>query len=227
MRVPDGWLDLLLDPFRRNDVMAVCGNVQPLELRNEAQLDFERISPLSKGFRPFESRWADPVKPWRAFPAWELGATANAAFRRAVFADPEVGLMDEALGPGMPSGVGEDSYLLYRVVRAGWTVVYEPDGFRVAPPPRHRRGIGLADHELLLRPRRPPAHDPRSRPRSASRPSPRQGLGLRRRQPGRVAGGSRAGAAGDRPGPAPRHAPRTDSTTSARSAGCAEKDAAA
>ncbi len=129
VRVPDGWLDLLLDPFRRNDVMAVCGNVQPLELRNEAQLDFERISPLSKGFRRFESRWADPVKPWRAFPAWELGATANAAFRRAVFADPEIGLMDEALGAGMPSGVGEDSYLLYRIVRAGWTVVYEPAAY--------------------------------------------------------------------------------------------------
>ena len=37
--------------------------------------------------------------------------------------------MDEALGPGMPSGVGEDSYLLYRIVRAGYTVVYEPAAF--------------------------------------------------------------------------------------------------
>ena len=37
--------------------------------------------------------------------------------------------MDEALGPGMPSGVGEDSYLLYRIVRAGYTVVYEPTAF--------------------------------------------------------------------------------------------------
>jgi GT2 family glycosyltransferase len=129
VRVPDGWLDLLIEPFRRNDVMAVCGNVQPLELRNEAQLDFERISPLSKGFRRFESRWAHPTRPWTAFPAWELGATANAAFRRVVFDDPEVGLMDEALGPGMPSGVGEDSYLLYRIVRAGWTVVYEPAAY--------------------------------------------------------------------------------------------------
>lgn len=129
VRVPAGWLDLLLDPFRRNDVMAVCGNVQPLELRNEAQLDFERISPLSKGFRRFESRWAHPTRPWTAFPAWELGATANAAFRRVVFDDPEVGLMDEALGPGTPSGVGEDSYLLYRIVRAGWTVVYEPSAY--------------------------------------------------------------------------------------------------
>jgi GT2 family glycosyltransferase len=129
VRAPAGWLDLLLAPFGRNDVMAVCGNVQPLELRNEAQLDFERISPLGKGFRRFESRWAHPTRPWTAFPAWELGATANAAFRRVVFADPEVGLLDEALGAGVPTGVGEDSYLLYRIVRAGWTVVYEPSAY--------------------------------------------------------------------------------------------------
>ena len=62
--------------------------------------------------RIVESRWEHPTRPWTAFPAWELGATANAAFRRDVFDDPEVGLMDVALGPGTPSGVGEDSYLL-------------------------------------------------------------------------------------------------------------------
>ncbi len=129
VRVPAGWLDVLLEPFRRNDVMAVCGNVQPLELRNQTQIDFERISPLGKGFRRFESRWEHPTRPWTAFPAWELGATANAAFRRSVFDDEEVGLMDEALGPGMPSGVGEDSYLLYRIVRAGFTVLYEPASY--------------------------------------------------------------------------------------------------
>jgi GT2 family glycosyltransferase len=37
--------------------------------------------------------------------------------------------MDEALGPGMPSGVGEDSYLLYRIARAGFTVVYQPAAY--------------------------------------------------------------------------------------------------
>jgi hypothetical protein len=34
--------------------------------------------------------------------------------------------MDEALGPGMPSGVGEDTYLFYKVLKAGYTIVYEP-----------------------------------------------------------------------------------------------------
>ncbi|MEP4649672.1 MAG: glycosyltransferase, partial [Ilumatobacter sp.] len=145
VRVTDGWLDLLLTSFRRNDVMVVCGNVQPLELRNQAQFDFEAISPLSKGFRPFESRWAQASRPWTAFPAWDLGATANLAFRRSILCDPEVGLLDEALGPGMPSGVGEDSYLLYRVARAGWTVCYEPTAYVWH---RHRDTVKALDTQI-------------------------------------------------------------------------------
>ncbi len=226
VRVPVGWLDLLLDPFRRNDVMAVCGNVQPLELRNAAQLDFERISPLSKGFRRFESRWGHPTRPWTAFPAWELGATANAAFRRGVFDDPEVGLMDEALGPGMPSGVGEDSYLLYRIVRAGWTVVYEPAAYVWH---RHRDTAaalmsqitnyysGHVAHQLTTLVR---DHDPRAVHRLAA------GHRLRHRQPARVARRTRPGASDDRSGPAPRHAARTAQLRPLTAAGAGARVAA-
>ena len=141
--VPDGWLDLLLEPFVRNDVMAVCGNVQPLELRTPAQRAFEAMGGLGKGFERVESRWENPRSPWRAFRAWDLGATANAAFRADFRSHPEIGLMDEALGPGMPSGVGEDSYLLYRIARAGFTIVYQPAAFVYH---RHRD-----QHETLLR----------------------------------------------------------------------------
>lgn len=129
VQVPPAWLDLLLQPFERNDVMAVCGNVQPLEVASESQRDFERTGALGKGFVRFESRWENQRSAWRAFPAWEMGATANAAFRSVIFSDPEIGLMDEALGPGMPTGVGEDSYLVYKIVCAGFTVVYEPAAY--------------------------------------------------------------------------------------------------
>ena len=226
VRVPDGWLDLLLDPFRRNDVMAVCGNVQPLELGNPAQLDFERISPLSKGFQRFESRWADPIKPWRAFPAWELGATANAAFRRVVFADPEIGLLDEALGAGMPSGVGEDSYLLYRIVRAGWTVVYDPTatcGTATATPPKRWS-------------RRSPTTTPATSPTSSRRSSETTTREPSTASPGsapmppvsRVESlvGSRPGATGDRQDPAPRHAARPDQLRALAAPGARREGAA-
>jgi hypothetical protein len=59
-------------------------------------------------------------------PTWRLGATANAAFRRSIFSDPRIGLLDEALGAGMPTGCSEDTYLFYRILKAGYTIVYEP-----------------------------------------------------------------------------------------------------
>jgi GT2 family glycosyltransferase len=136
VRVPDGWLDLLVAPFARNDVMAVCGNVVPLELETASQLDFETAGGLGKGFAPKEVRRAQFADTLRPFAAWELGATANAAFRASVVHHADVGLMDEALGPGMPSGVGEDSYLLYRIAKAGFTVLYEPGAWVWH---RHRR----------------------------------------------------------------------------------------
>jgi hypothetical protein len=58
-----------------------------------------------------------------------LGATANAAFRASVFADPAVGLIDEALGAGTPTGCSEDTYLFYKLLKAGHTIVYEPSAW--------------------------------------------------------------------------------------------------
>lgn len=124
---PD-WLETLVRHFARADVAAVSGNVLPVELETVSQQRFEDHSGLGRGY----VRWdADPA--WFAasatwgVPTWVLGGTCNAAFRRSIFTDPEVGLLDESLGPGMPSGVGEDSYAFYRVLRRGHTMVYEPE----------------------------------------------------------------------------------------------------
>ena len=142
---PD-WLERLTAHFSRDDVMAICGNVLPAELGEPSQLAFEDMEMLGKGDRPrvVGSEWF--AESWR-WPAatWELGATANAAFRREVFEDPAMGLFDEALGAGTPSGCSEDSYLLYRVVRAGHTVVYDP---RCWISHRHRSTRSALDHQL-------------------------------------------------------------------------------
>jgi hypothetical protein len=53
--------------------------------------------------------------------------------------------MDEALGPGMPSGVGEDTYLFYKVLKAGYTLVYEPSAYVWH---RHRRTIAALQRQL-------------------------------------------------------------------------------
>jgi GT2 family glycosyltransferase len=124
---PPDWLEKLLAPFAQPEVMVVTGNTLPLELETEAQRLFEAYGGLGRGGerRVADGKWFKRCR--AAPPTWSLGATANAAFRASIFNHPQIGLMDEALGPGMPSGVGEDTYLFYKVLKAGYTIVYEPE----------------------------------------------------------------------------------------------------
>ncbi len=127
VRMPADWLEELIAPFNRTDVMVVTGNTLPLELETGAQKLFELYGGLGKGSYPkiADREWFRKFK--SAVPTWELGATANAAFRATIFKDPQIGLMDVVLGPGTPTGVGEDTYLFYRVLKTGFTIVYNPE----------------------------------------------------------------------------------------------------
>lgn len=126
---PD-WLENLVAPFTRADVMVSTGNVLPLELETAAQRYFERYGGLGRGFAPREAdrEWFDSFRR-EAVPTWDLGATANAAFRASVFAHPEIGLVEETLGAGTPTGCSEDTYLFYKVLKAGYTVAYAPSAY--------------------------------------------------------------------------------------------------
>jgi GT2 family glycosyltransferase len=142
--VPPGWLEKLLTPFMRSDVMVVTGNVLPMELETRAQHLFEAYGGLGRGFEPLEAgrEWFESSVR-RAVPTWRLGATANAAFRANIFADPLVGLFDESLGA--PHGVGEDTYLFYKVLKAGFTVFYEPKAYLFH---KHRRSLKALQSQI-------------------------------------------------------------------------------
>lgn len=142
---PAGWLETLVAPFAAPDVVAVTGNILPLELETPAQLLFEASGGLGRGFRPrsVDGTWFRRFR--GAVQTWSLGATANAAFRASIFALPEIGLMDEALGPGTPTGVGEDTYLFYRVLKAGHALIYEPAAYVWH---RHRRDMRALRRQL-------------------------------------------------------------------------------
>ena len=143
--VPEGWLERLVAPFARPEVMAVTGHVLPLELETQSQCRFEAYGGLGKGFYRFEvdGTWFASVR--GAVPTWHLGATANAAFRATLFSQPDVGLLDEALGAGMPTGCSEDTYLFYRLLKAGGTLVYEPAAWVWH---RHRRDPEGLAHQI-------------------------------------------------------------------------------
>lgn len=141
------WLERLVAPFAQPDVMAVTGNVLPWSLETPAQRMFEEYGGLGRGFHSYtvDKEWFDQFV-WYPVPTWILGATANAAFRATIFTNPEIGLMDEALGPGMPSGVGEDTYLFYKILKAGFTIVYEPSAFVWH---KHRRDMQALRRQLF------------------------------------------------------------------------------
>ena len=115
------WLDDLGDEFEDSLVMAVAGFVGPAELETRAQYQFELHGGFHRGFerRVFNGAWDDPVT--SAGPA---GASANAIFRRSIF--EEVGLFSEDLGPGTPARSGEDTYTNYRILAAGYRIVWDP-----------------------------------------------------------------------------------------------------
>ncbi|WP_369052475.1 glycosyltransferase [Kineococcus terrestris] len=122
--VTPGWLEELLAPFADPSVGLVTGAVLPADLRSLDPQLFEDYGGLDRGpHRHVYDRWWLEGHRGPA-PTWRIGATANAAVRRDVLAG--VGPFDEVLGAGRPAGVGEDTELFHRVLRAGHRVVHQP-----------------------------------------------------------------------------------------------------
>jgi glycosyltransferase involved in cell wall biosynthesis len=128
--VPPDWMENIVVPFCRENVMCVTGNVLPIELESKAQHYFEKYGGLGRGFKRFEAnrKWFESFKR-KAVPTWRLGACANAAFRATIFKDPRIGLFKESLGAGTPTGCSEDSYLMYKILKSGYSIIYEPTSY--------------------------------------------------------------------------------------------------
>ena len=145
-RAAPDWLENLVAPFSaRPEVAAVTGKTLPMKLETEAEQLFEAYGGLGGGTAAaeFDSEWLGAKLWW--LPLWQMGTTANAAFRASVFGDPAVGVMDERLGAGSPVGAWEDLYLFYRILRAGYVVVYEP---RAEVQHAHRQGLAQLSKQL-------------------------------------------------------------------------------
>ena len=124
--VDGGWLAGLAEAWAENpDAAAFTGLVLPYELATDAQILFEQRGGFRRGFDKIRyhgpRRAGNPLYPGGA---GIFGAGANMAFRRAAL--QELGGFDEALDTGPPLPGGGDLDIFYRVVRAGYPLVYEP-----------------------------------------------------------------------------------------------------
>jgi glycosyltransferase involved in cell wall biosynthesis len=119
------WAKALVYHFKNPLVMCVTGLVAPAERETRAQNLFEEYNGFGKGF---EKRFysAGLCSTWNYFPlgSGEFGTGASMAYRRSIFS--EIGGFDEALDVGTPTHGAGDLDMFYRVVRANYLLVYEP-----------------------------------------------------------------------------------------------------
>ncbi len=131
------WLDGLRHAVTAHpDAGAVTGLVLPAELATPAQVLFEKRGGFEKKFDTIRYGATLPGHPFYPCVGGKFGTGCNMAFQRKVLL--ELGGFDEALDTGPPLPGGGDTDMLYRVVRAGHPLVYEP---RFLLFHRHRREI--------------------------------------------------------------------------------------
>jgi len=121
------WLSELLRGFAMGDnVGCVTGLVVPQEIETSSQYWFDTHSGFNKGFRRrvFDmgpNRPRDRLFPWRSS---MFGTGANMAFRASALRS--VGGLDPVLGPGTLAKNGEDLDIYFRIIEAGYQLVYQP-----------------------------------------------------------------------------------------------------
>jgi glycosyltransferase involved in cell wall biosynthesis len=124
--VDRGWLAALAGAAAENpDLGCLTGQVLPLACATEAQLLFEARGGFRRGFT--KMRWGQEgagLAPFHPCNAGSFGAGCNMVLKTELLR--RLGGFDEALDTGPPLPGGGDLDIFYRVIRAGWPLVYEP-----------------------------------------------------------------------------------------------------
>jgi GT2 family glycosyltransferase len=120
------WLAAIAEAASTCRVACVTGLILPAELETRAQVLLEQYGGYARGFAPWivdtsEHRPTDPLFP---LTVGRLGSGANMAFDLQVLRD--VGGFDAATGAGTPARGGDDLVGFLRVLRAGYSVAYQP-----------------------------------------------------------------------------------------------------
>lgn len=148
VEVDRGWLRALCDAFASHpEAGAVTGLVLPLELDTDAQWLFERNGGYARGLLPRVLPRDGRRMLGLRLPAVSEVLTVGNGCNMALRADAlrALGGFDESLDTGPPLPGGGDLDVLYRLIRAGRAVVYEP---RAIVRHRHRRSHAALSAQL-------------------------------------------------------------------------------
>jgi GT2 family glycosyltransferase len=138
------WLTGLREAWSiHRDAGAFTGPILPLELETTAQVVFERMGGFGKSFERTRYSNVLPESPTYPVGAGLFGAGANMVFRRDVL--ERLGGFDDALDTGAPLPGGGDLDIFYRVVRAGYPLVREP---QLVVYHQHRREYKKLRHQM-------------------------------------------------------------------------------
>jgi GT2 family glycosyltransferase len=145
-----GWAGAIRDVFRESDRIAICtGKVEALSLETEGQRLFEANGGFARGEERIRLP-ADRKRRLHGMPvpliAWSIGVGSGCslAVRRRTILD--LGGFDEALDLGHPLPGGGDLDILWRVLDAGYEIVYEP---AVQARHEHRREVDASVNQIL------------------------------------------------------------------------------
>jgi cellulose synthase/poly-beta-1,6-N-acetylglucosamine synthase-like glycosyltransferase len=163
--VADGeWLQALARPFQDPAVGGVAGVVmRPIDPGSAV------VPPLAERLSANQQVWTQEVALRRERNGWfrtiNFGGFVrggNMAIRRG--AALQVGAFSPHLGRGAPIRGGDEQYMFFRLVRAGWTAVVTPEAHVLHPWPESVEGVvkyylgaeeSLAGYALFLLARHP------------------------------------------------------------------------
>jgi glycosyltransferase involved in cell wall biosynthesis len=133
------WATQMRIPFADEQVAAVTGAVVPMEFEHPSQELYEQYGGFNRGFavKTFSLLNSIPSGAGRA------GAGASMGVRRSLAIDMK--LFDCELDCGTPSYSGGDFYAFYRLIRAGYSIVYWPEAIAW-----HRHRQTYADLKTML-----------------------------------------------------------------------------
>ncbi|MBW2737333.1 MAG: glycosyltransferase [Deltaproteobacteria bacterium] len=122
----ENWIDRLAAPFQnKTDVGYVAGNVLAAEVNTNAQLMWEKKGGLSKGNkRKTFGRTFFHRHRFKGLPLRFIACGANAMVPTHVLR--EIGGYNELFGCGTIVGHAQSHEIVYKILKAGYSAVYEP-----------------------------------------------------------------------------------------------------